>query len=32
MPHESPPHALVIAEPGPPRHLDHAADFTALEQ
>jgi len=32
VPDESPPHAFVIAEPRPLRHLDHAADFPALEQ
>jgi hypothetical protein len=32
VPHEGAPHALVVAEPGPLRHLDHSADFPALEQ
>jgi hypothetical protein len=32
VPHESPPHALVIAKSRPLRHLDHAAEFAAFEQ
>jgi hypothetical protein len=32
VPHQGAPHALVVAEPGPLRHLDHGADFPALEQ
>src|ERR1700682_736937 len=31
MPHESPPHPFVIAEPRPLRHFDHAADVLAFE-
>ena len=32
MPHESPPHAFVIAQSLPLRRLDHAAEFAAFEQ
>src|SRR5229473_8275527 len=32
MPHESPPHPFVIAEPRPLRYFDYAADFLAFEQ
>jgi len=32
VPDKRPPHAFIIAEPCPPRHLDHAADVAAFEQ
>jgi hypothetical protein len=32
VPNEGPPHPFVIAEPCPPRDLDHAANIAAFQQ